>query len=309
MIDPLTALAAGKEIATNVERAKRYFKTFKPSVKHLVVNYKTGQAQMKIAFHVPAKSRVGKKVTIPISERFRVTEMYDGEFNPLDRVWSHTSEGWVLKARALPSSSESFMVTLDGSVSSSGLREFVEVTTPSTPFVGKTEDSYWLHASLTTPELLETIYQGLEIDQVNVGVRVDVNRSFSTSMPPDIKKALEARSNVLVSAATGSRDDQVKAIYRLRHIHKATRATEADILRLIAILVSRKQFAKYVRTSQPYEVGDIDPDEGRITPVPECVSVDAFTQLNYGRKVAEGHLYFAREDYKAEITKRMKSLL
>ncbi len=308
-MDPLTALAAGDEIAANVERAKKYFKTFKPSVKHLVVNYRTGQAEMKIAFRVPAKGRIGNTVVLPLSERFRVTEMYDSEFNALDRVWRYSKKGWVMKARALPASSESFMVTLEGSVSSTGLRQFVEVTTPSTPFVGKTEDSYWLHASLTSPELLEAVYQGLEIDEVSVGVRVDVNRSFSTSMPPEIKRALEARSNVLASAVAGSRDDQAKAIYRLRHIHRATKATEADILRMIAALVSRRLFAEYVRTSQPYEVGRIDPDEGRITPIPECVAVDAFTQLNYGRKVAEGHLYFEREEYKAEISKRMGRLL
>ncbi len=308
-MEPVGAVIMGKQIVEQVQKYKKYFQPFKPGIRSLILNYTDGSARIDLSLYVPVKGRTGKKVQVPISENFRVIGMYDSEFNSVDRVWKRTDAGWLLKAKELPKTSEHFLLSMQGSVSTSGLQQFVEVTVPASPFLGKEEDKYWLHCALRSPDALQAIYQSLEIDKVNVNAKVTVNRCFSTSIPHKLRVALEAKSNLLKAISSGDRNLRRKAEHRYRIVHKVTTASEVDILKLMADLISEEHFEGFVQASDPYQIGGIAHVPRRANPIPSSIEVETFTSLNYSQKVAKGDLVFARERYKEVIQERMEKLV
>ena len=319
MIDPATALAAikvgndaydtGKQIVKEIEDYKKFFHTYKPTITNLQMNYEDGSAEITMHLFIPSNKRVGGKVEINIPVNYQILEFYDSSFNKIDLSWEKNVKGFKIKTKKLPKNSEHFLCRSRGYISKEGIEQFVELRAPSSPFVERNEDKYWIVSSLRAPDALKQIYTDLRIDQVSLDVRVGVKRCFSTTIPHKLRTVLEARTQLIKATESGNRNLKSKMEYRLRTLPKIVKISESDIIQQITELISKDTFEKYVYTEEPFKISKISQEEDRISLIPEFINVNVFTDLNFNNKMAKGNLAFKREEYKKEIQKEMDNLI
>ena len=140
------------------------------------------------------------KVTVPEGWRKRhnrtvlpayggssVVGMMDDSLNDHKRLWRRVGGEFVLDADDLPSA-ETYLVTMEGLVSKSALDRFVYIKPAANRTTDDTGEKYWLESGLRNPRTLESVYDDLEVDDINLNASVSIDKMFGLAIPQDIQE-------------------------------------------------------------------------------------------------------------------------
>jgi len=289
------------DLVTQVDEILKRLGPYKPEVKSLTVDYLARQGVMKMLLNIPqGLKRKIRQVEIPAYPGYSLDEVFDESFNKLVLPWQLKDGKWVLDADILPAS-EKYLVTLKGRLSQSGLDELVVVNCPEDPKRDEENDTYWIHSAIKDMSILEQIYKQLSVDRVATCVKVGVERSFSSSIPPNVITWFRARARADMALAG---KDRTKMFDSWREYRKARREIgrvfPADIYDMSHRLLSPEAFIIFIQVDDPYRIENLTPlmEPGLI---PSAIGVNVQTNLDYQHAAAEGNLTFRKKDFGEKI--------
>lgn len=245
---------------------------------------------------------------MPAYQGYYVDEVFDEAFNKVVLPW-RSEDGMIkLDARALPSS-EKYFVTLKGSISQSALDELVVVHCPEDPKRTEENDSYWIHSAIKDMGFFEDVYQQLSVEKVSTCVKVGVERSFSSSIPRNVRIWVEARARADLALDSADRQKLFGSWRTYRMARRGVgRISASDILRIVKRLLSPEIFLVFIAVDDPYRIEGI-PSFVTSGLVPDVIGIDVQTDLNFDRPAADGNLTFMKEDFARKISEEFNKSL
>jgi len=291
------------------DKIKESFTDFKPETRTMTINYTKGTSTIGLKITAPEGFRKNRnKLKIPAFPGFRISRMSDDVFHELKYLWKEVDGYFILDANQLPSS-ENYLIELEGSVESKALKNLVHIKPATNRDNDDENDKYWLDSSIKQPQLLDKIWDELEIDEVNIGVFVDINKMFGLAFPEEIKDKKAAIDDLLNTAKNFDRNTLFKAALEYKRQERRSRFHPADFYRLISRLTARDVFLKHLDVDKPYDIGDIDKPENFIGIIPQNIKVQAITHLTLRQPTALGYLKFKRKLYEEKIKDEVNRLL
>ena len=159
----------------------------------MTVNFSRQTSQVGFQITVPEGFRKStNKIKIPAFPGYRIIRMIDEGFQEQRDSWRRDGDYFILDAKNLPSS-ERYLIELEGRVSEKVLKDFVYIKPAVNRDSYSDADKYWLDTSIKKVGALERVYEDLEIEEVNFGVRIDVEKMFGLAIPGDLKERAEAQ--------------------------------------------------------------------------------------------------------------------
>ena len=198
-------------------------------------------------------------------------------------------------------SSERYWLTVRGHVPSEFLERLVIVKAAGNPTLEEGVEKYWVHSAIRDVRLLESIWKDLNVERVNVDVRIGVERFFTSAIPNEVKKRLSVQKELLEAIARGDRGREEKLKYAYRSIPRTSRITPQEIYNLLMRLISGEFFSPFLRVTPPFILGVIEPEIKPAVLIPERVRVGAQTDLSYSLPAVKGDLNFMRKEYVESI--------
>lgn len=284
-----------------VSKVKKAFEAFKPEFRAMRVNYRTRKSELRLALHIPdsPKRRIAK-VKVPAYQNFVVSEMIDESFSIVPSAWRLESGHWILDASSLPRS-ENYLLILTGEVPEEILMEMVRIQPAQNRDQTPDLDRYWLHSMIRNVDFFEPIYRELEVDNVNVLVRVGIETCFSTTFPDEMKRLLKASQRWTRAGYSRDRAEIQKAWFNLRQITQGSKISVGDIIDAVYKLTLGELFTEYLNIDLPYSLGHVKREERFLGLFPEKMSVEACADLSLKQPVAKGYLSFSKKDYMKRI--------
>lgn len=297
-------------ILEGVEVLKKRIEPFKPAVRDLQLDYSDRRAILTVYVHAPLSvRRTFAKITMPVDVGFQLKAIRTGLGELVKGVVTPEDGSLSVRAAKLPESSEHFVFSFEGYLSQDAIGHLVNTNVSAAPLDDEGCDVYWLSSAIQKPEILERIYDGIQVDRVDVSVYVLLSRYFSTALPARLSRILQARHDLLRAEDSGDRNLKSKARHTLKMARRRGTFTERDLAEAIADLVSQRTLSGHVAVTPPYQVTRVDPEERRLSLVPERFTAHAATSLNYQQRTAQGSLKFARDAYKREVSERVAKLV
>jgi len=309
--DILSIAQTGAGLVKQIDEILNVFRPYKPEIRRFRINYLNRSSEIKYLLNIPSgvKRKAHRKVELPATTGFRIDEVLDLDTTDLLNI-SYDSEGrkWVFDANDFPDSNR-FMVTLKGVVSSEFLDRLVSINCAVNPTRKGESDCYWIHSALKDVSILEKIWDELDIERVNIDVRIGVERFFSSAIPGTIKERLQAQRELLNAIEQGQRNiEMLKLKYRLSA--KRTKVSASDLLDLMMKLVSGEFFSGFIRlTDDRFFFGSIEPHREVTSIIPERVQVGVLSDLNFRLPAAKGDLIFERKKYVDSISKTIEDFV
>jgi len=291
-----------------LEKASDYFKPFKPEIKSMVVNYRNRRSEINLLLNIPEGIRRAiHYVEIPAYQNFMVQDMMDESFSRVGDLWWYEDGKWKLDPARLPKC-ENYLLMLRGTVPDETLNQLVRIQPAVNRDQTEEDDRFWLDCMLRNVGLLEKIWKELSIDEVNVGVRVGIERCFSTTIPKEFKRRLEATRR-WVAAGRGKDKEEVQRAWRnVRQVTQTSKVSVEEIIDTIYKLTSGEAFGAYLNLEQPYRLGEIRREEIYTTPFPARMAVEATTELGLQKPTATGYLTFKKKAYTEKIKETLDKL-
>ena len=156
-------------------------------------------------------------------------------------------------------------------------------------------------------ELIEEIWDMLEIEDVNVGIKVGINRCFSAIIPYNYRKKIESTQRFLRAGHGSDRQELFHAWGEYRKTLRMEGVSVEALMELIGKLTSGEIFGKYVYVDKPYNLGAIKRERELSGPFPKYMFVQALTNLTLKQCVADGYLVFEKKKYTDEIEESIDS--
>lgn len=291
-----------------INKVKKFFEPFKPEFRDMRINYKTRKSEISLALHIPnSLKRNISKVEIPAYQNFVVSDMMDESFSKVQSVWQFNDGKWVLKPSILPAS-ERYLLKLKGEVPGETLSEIVRIQPAQNRDQSSEFDKYWLNSMIRDVAFFEQIYRELEISEVDVAVRVGIERCFSTTFPEEMKRVLTASQRWIQAGYGRNRNEIQRAWVNLRTVTGTSKIKVGDIIKTIYDLTLGNLFAEYLLVDVPYSLGEIKREERFMGLFPEKMSVEACTDLDLKLPVATGYLTFKKKEYMKKIDEFLSGL-
>lgn len=299
----LSMIQTGVGLVKQIDDVLNVLRPFKPEVRRLRIDYLDRSSELKYFLTIPAglKRKTHRKVEVPAVTGFRIDEVLDLDTsNMVDITFDSEGGKWVFSANDFPNS-ERFMVTLKGHISSIFLTRLVSVKCAMNPIHEEDCDCYWIHSALKDVSILERIWDELDIDRINVDVRIGVERFFTSIIPQEIKERLGTQKRLLDAIAQGQRNIQILKLEYRRAVRKA-RVSPSGLVDTIMRLVSGEFFSDFLNVDDPFALGLIEPVKALTSIIPEKVKVGVLTDLNFRLPAAKGQLVFERKRYNDSIS-------
>lgn len=300
-------IKAGLSAVRDIEEIKKKLAPYKPEIKNYTIDYVNRISEIKLLLTIPDSiKRQFRKAEIPCYYGYQVSEMYDGSFNRLDSLWQTANDKHILETKNLPKS-EKFFVILQGGIRTDALKRLVAVNAPRDPSKEGDVDKYWLHSAIKDLSIIENMWDSLDVENVNINIRVRLQRCFAAAMPEKVKEKLEKRQELIDAVDSKNRNRLAIARARYQRV-KTTAQLPRNLITLVMKMVSGEFFDEFVHVDKPFTKGSIDP-VGMTSLIPENIGVNVLTELNFKNPVAKGNLVFEREEYRQVISKQLKKSL
>jgi hypothetical protein len=300
----------GITISDQIASLTKHFKPYKPEVKSFRIDYLNQSSELKYFLNIPSgvTRKTRRRVELPVSYGFRIYDIVDMDSGSLVRVdFDEAKMKWTCNLGSFPNS-ERFMVTVKGVIGPDFLRRLVDVKAALNPDRDGGTDRYWIHAALRDVSILERVWSELNIDRVNIDVRIGVERFFASAIPEGIKKGLVVRQKLLDAIKRGERNiEGLKLQYR--RAEQAGGVSPKDLYDLVLRLVSGEFFVDYVSIDQPFVIGGIEPEREVTALIPERVKVGVLGDLNFHNPAAKGDLRFKRKNYVESVSEEIKQFV
>ena len=291
------------------ENIKEYFKDFRPEARSMTINFSRHSSTIGLAINIDEGFRKNhNKIKIPSYSNFKITNMQDASFHKIQSLWKHVDGEWILDAKDLPPS-DGYFIELEGGIEEKNLKDLVHIKPSVNRDSNDEVDKYWLDASLKNPKILEQIWDELQIDEVNVGVKIDVNKFFGLRLPQEIKDKADSIQKYLHAGKLGDRGLQFTAMHDYKRQERKTPFHLNDFLRVIQNITARDTLLDYVSIDKRYDIGDIDNPTTYEGIIPQDVMVQALTKLTLHDPQALGYLTLQRKLYLEKIKEEFDKVL
>ena len=302
--------SAAAAITDWYDRIKELFTDFKPETRSMTINFSQGVSQIGFQITVPdgwRKSR--RKVKIPAIPGYKILRMVDEGFQERKQLWNVSGEYFVLDANVLPAS-ERYLVEMEGTVDENILKNFVYIKPAANRDNDDENDKYWLESSIRQPNALERIYDDLEIDDVNFGVVVDIDKMFGLTIPEEVKeKAAAAQKLLRVSSSNFDRNSLLRAAVAYKRQERISPSLDpSNFFRIIQRVTAKDLIRQHIGIDRPYDIGNIEQPEKYVDIIPQSINVQAVTRLTLRTPIASGYLVFKREKYMEKLRTEFKKL-
>lgn len=301
------SLNAANAVVDICIRLKKFFSDFRPETQSVAINFADHTCEISFRINIPDGWRKKqRKIVVPAHESFAITRMFDSAFNQHRHEWKRIGSEYVLDASKLPYS-ETYLVTMEGQVSKDALNQLVYIKPAANPVTNENVDNYWLESGLRSLKMLEGIYTDLEIDDVNFGVDVSIDKIFGLTIPPEIKAQAESVGRVIRAASHMDRQEWYRAMQNYRAQTRILPDYDvSSFTRLINWLTSREVIEKYVSVDRPYGLGTVQPPEHYHGVVPQSMKISATTELTLRNPTAKGYLKFNKKGYIEKLRSEFK---
>ncbi len=309
----LSGINEGATLTRNLGELAGALRPFKPTVKDFRINYLDKNSEIKYLIEAPSglrRSVRGHKLEIPARTGFRIYEILDLDTGNVLKKYHYYANGakWVFDLKDFPNS-DRFLLTLKGRISQNLLDQIVDVRCAANPSRDEKTDVYWLHSTLKDIPILRKWWDELNVENINLNIRVGVQRCFSTAIPNIIMERLAVRSALMSAIAQGDRNKESRLKAKFRYLERTVKVTPLELFEFLSSLVSGKYFFDYVSTDGRFSLGTIEPVEKYTKIIPEKVQVAVQTDLNFFRPVKDGKLFFKRDKYISDITNSINKLV
>jgi len=296
--DTSGGIAAASAVIDWYDRIKKHFEDFRPETRSMTINFTRCTSEMSFKVTVPEGWRKRhNKIVLPAYGGSGVVGMMDDSFNDHKHLWRRVGSEFVLDADNLPSA-ETYLVTMEGSVSRSALDRFVYIKPAANRTTDDTSEKYWLESGLRNLRTLESVYDDLKVDDINFNVSVSIDKMFGLTIPPDIQEQAKAVDGLRRAALHTDRQAWFHAMRSYKAQSRILPGYDPRTFRrLVDALTSREIIAKYVTVDRPYGLGEIRPPEKYHGIVPQSVTVSAVTSLTLRDPAATGYLSFNKKSY------------
>ena len=285
-----------------VNKVLEVLKPYKPIKKRMKINQMDKTSEIALVLNMPSRLKLNLTTTKIPYPNFFVNEMLTEDFSPLNvsDYWRRDHDGsWILNPKNLPNC-DRFFVRLKGTMPQEVISKLVFIGEAANRDQTEESDKYWLECMIKDVELVETMWEMLEIEDVNVGINVGINRCFSAAIPSGFTRKLRATQRYIEAGHTRDRQKVYNAWAELRRSHHTKSCSPEEFMELISRLTSGTIFGNYVHVEEPYNLGLID--RGSDTGVmPNFMRVQALTNLDLKKYAAGGYLVFEKKKYIEEI--------
>jgi hypothetical protein len=291
-------------LAENVNKALGWvksilerFQPFRPDVNSMIINYREQRSEIWLHIKIPSGMRRHlASVKIPAFEDFDISFMMDRSLHRMALPWKLENKNWVLNPSVLLSDKD-YLVVMKGPISKRVLDELVRVQPAMNRDQTPSEDKYWLSCMIRNQKLLETMYQELQIQEIDVKVKVGIERCFSTAVPPQLKKQLDTMDRWVQAGLGKDRGEVTKAWSALRFAYASGKIDQDSIASIVKTLTENEIFRQYVTVEPPFIIGDVRRNERFAGLIPNEMFVEAITELSLRRPECTGYLCFKKKDY------------
>jgi len=299
----LSAAETSAGLVKQIDDVLDVFRPYKPEIRKFRINYADKDSEIKYYIQMPSgiRRKTHRRVELPATTGFRIDEVLDLDTTEMLEIqFDNEGNKWIVNTNAFPES-ERFLVTLKGYVSDQLLNRLVSVDCAANPTCREEDDFYWIHTALKDVSILEKLWHELDIDKVNVDVRIGVERFFSSAIPKEVTERFQAQSRLLNAIASRQRNiEHLK--YDFRRRREKTRISASELVDLFTKLVSGEFFQQYIKIDNPFNVGNIEPYRHFTSMIPERVKIEVMTDLDFKMPAAKGNLTFERRKYEESVT-------
>lgn len=314
MSDPsVSGNATLSGIVEALDRVKGYFSGYEPDARSVTYDYRNQTSEMTLKITVPdnlgrhARGRKAGKVKIPRARGYEFREMFSSEdFETVRAPWTRTESHWILDPTNLPSG-ENYMVRLDKrDIDADEFARIIDLNVPDDPVSKGGIDQYWVQSAIKDPSQLETTYEELKVNNVDLDIRVGVQRCFSNAIPEDVLDGFKRWSEV---RNADNRNEVLVAHRRFREARKRMKMSEGELANYLRSLASAEQFEDFISIESPYRRQGIQPTTYEHAIFPEQIEVSISTNLSLEQKAAKGTLEFHKADYEEHIRDETEDLV
>ena len=275
----------------------------------MTINFSRQNSTIGLAINIEEGFRKNhSKIKIPAYPGFKITNMQDASFHKIQSLWKRIGGEWILNTKDLPPS-DGYFIELEGGIEEKDLKDLVHIKPSVNRDSNDEVDKYWLDASLKNPKKLEQIWDELQIDEVNVGVKIDVNKLFGLRLPQEIKDKADSIQKYLYAGKLGERGLQFKAMQDYKRQERKTPFHPNDFVQVIQNLTARDTLLDYVSIDKRYDIGDIDHPTTYEGLIPQDVKVQTLTTLTLRDPQASGYLILQRKLYLQKIKEEFDNVL
>ncbi len=282
-----------------IDKVVDFLKPYKPQTKKIRINHndQTSEIALLISIAGDYKRKVAK-LKVPAYQNFYIHEMQAEDFTSVDigDCWSFINGHWVLDTKSLPPF-DNFFLRLRGHMPSEIISKIVFVEESENRDQTPEIDSYWLKCMIRDVDLVEKVWDALEIEEVGLDIKVGINRCFSVAVPSTYSKKIEKVQRFLRAGHEKDREELFRAWNEYRRAHQMKGISVRGLTMLIEKLTSGEIFGKYVSVDEPYHLGAIRREREFSGNFPEHMSVQANTNLNLKECIADGYLVFEKKKY------------
>lgn len=291
-----------------VSKVRKFFEPFKPEFKDMRINYRTRQSEMSLALYIPDSVRRSvNKIEIPAYQNFQIAEMIDESFSKVELVWHFDDGKWKMNTSVLPAS-ERYLLKLKGEVPKEIMSDIIRIQPAQNRDQTSEMDRYWLNCVITDVDYFRDMYRQLEVGDIDVTVRVGIERCFSTTFSEELKRVLEASQRWVRAGHGRDRNEIQRAWMNLKSVAGSSQIQVGQITRTIYELTIGELFKDYLSVGLPYSIGEIRREERFMGLFPEKMSVEATTDLSLKQPFARGYLTFKKKEYMKKIEKHLTKL-
>ena len=301
--------ASAGDVLRWFDTIKEYFKDFRPEARSMTINFSSQTSTIGLAIIVDEGFRKNhNKIKIPAYPNFKIIKMQDASFHQIQSLWKYVNGEWILDARDLPPSA-GYLIELEGAIEENNLKDLVHIKPSINRDSNDQVDKYWLDASLKNPKILEQIWTDLQIDEVNVTVKIDINKMFALRLPQEIKDKTDAIQKYLRAGQLGDRGLLFRAMHDYKRQERKNPFHPNDFLRVINNLTARNTLLNFISVDERYDIGEIDHFTTYEGIIPQDIKVHALTNLTLQNPQALGYLTVQRKLYLEKIQEEFSKIL
>ena len=301
--------ASAGDVLRWFDTIKEYFKDFRPEARSMTINFSSQTSTIGLAIIVDEGFRKNhNKIKIPAYPNFKIIKMQDASFHQIQSLWKCVNREWILDARDLPPS-DGYLIELEGAIEENNLKNLVHIKPSINRDSNDKIDKYWLDASLKNPKILEQIWSDLQIDEVNVTVKIDINKMFALRLPQEIKDKTDAIQKYLRAGQLGDRGLLFRAMHDYKRQERKSPFHPNDFLRVINNLTARNTLLNFISVDKRYDIGEIDHFTTYEGIIPQDIKVHALTNLTLQNPQALGYLTVQRKLYLEKIQEEFDKIL
>jgi hypothetical protein len=209
-----------------------------------------------------------------------------------------TSTGFVLSKEDIPTGTELVLMQFQYKIPDSKfVTNLVKTKVATEPLEFEDKDEYWMSAQLRFPKILEKVYAGLEVEDIDLNVNVAVDNEVKTAIPRAVEKDLQIIREMLSETERGRAHRLL-----LRHMSMRRRLS-IDIYGIvteISMLFSPLRFQNFIEVTSPFRYSDSEKTTsfydfaGQL--VPKTVTVTSQTNLNLEVPAVSGKVVYKKKD-------------